>query len=38
MAGAGAQVRNSETEKELSGKAFDGIIYIDRTNKINWAK
>ncbi len=37
MAGAGAQVRNSETETELSGKAFDGIIYIDQTNKINWA-
>jgi erythromycin esterase len=37
MAGAGAQVRTSDTETELSGKAFDAIIYLDQTNKIHWA-
>lgn len=36
MSGAGAQVRNSETETNDLGKAFDGIIYIDKTKKITW--
>ncbi|MBG6132597.1 erythromycin esterase-like protein [Aquimarina sp. EL_43] len=36
MSGAGAQYRNNETEIGYYGKAFDGIIYIDRTHKINW--
>jgi erythromycin esterase len=38
MSGAGAQVRNSQTETQLIGKAFDAIIYLDQTSKINWAK
>lgn len=37
MSGAGAQVRYSRTETKELGKAFDGIIYLDKTNKINWA-
>lgn len=37
MSGAGAQVRNSQTETKQIGKAFDGIIYLDETSKINWA-
>lgn len=38
MSGAGAQVRNSQTETQNIGKGFDGIIYLDKTSKINWAK
>lgn len=37
MSGSGAQVRNSQTETKQIGKAFDGIIYLDETSKINWA-
>lgn len=37
MSGAGAQVRSNKTETELSGKAFDAIIYLDKTTKIDWA-
>lgn len=35
MAGAGAQVRRDKTETDLRGRAFDAIIYINRTSKIN---
>lgn len=38
MSGAGAQVRNSQTETKEIGKAFDAIIYLDKTSKINWAE
>jgi len=38
MSGAGAQARKSQTETQQIGKAFDGIIYLDRTSKINWAE
>jgi len=38
MSGAGARVRNSETETNDIGKAFDGIIYLDKTSKINWTE
>lgn len=38
MSGAGALVRNSKTETKEIGKAFDGIIYLNKTNKINWAE
>jgi erythromycin esterase-like protein len=38
MSGAGAQARASQTERNDIGKAFDGIIYLDKTNKINWAE
>ncbi|WP_299679683.1 erythromycin esterase family protein [uncultured Dokdonia sp.] len=38
MSGAGAQVRNQPTETKEIGKAFDGIIYLDKTSKINWAE
>lgn len=38
MSGAGAQIRNSQTETNDIGKAFDGIIYLDKTTKINWAE
>lgn len=38
MSGAGAQIRNAETETNEIGKAFDGIIYLDKTHKINWAE
>ena len=38
MAGAGAQVRRNETETDLWGQAFDGIIYLDQTTKIHWAE
>lgn len=37
MSGAGAQVRNSDTETGSISKAFDAILYLDRTTKINWA-
>lgn len=37
MSGAGAQVRNNQTETKEIGKAFDGIIYLNKTSKINWA-
>jgi hypothetical protein len=35
MSGAGANVRNNQTETNELGKAFDGIIYLDKTHKIN---
>ncbi|WP_378172420.1 erythromycin esterase family protein [Aquimarina sp. SS2-1] len=38
MSGAGAQARNSQTETKTIGKAFDAIIYLDKTNKINWSE
>lgn len=38
MSGAGAQARNSQTETKELGKAFDGIIYLNETSKINWAR
>ncbi|WP_299769566.1 erythromycin esterase family protein [uncultured Dokdonia sp.] len=38
MSGAGAQVRNQSTETKEIGKAFDGIIYLDKTSTINWAE
>ena len=38
MNGAGAQVRDSQTETKEIGKAFDAIIYLDKTSKINWAR
>jgi erythromycin esterase-like protein len=38
MSGAGANARNSTTETKELGKAFDGIIYLDKTSKINWAE
>jgi len=38
MSGAGAQVRNSQTETKEIGKAFDAIIYLNKTSKINWAE
>ena len=34
MSGAGAQARNSQTETKEIGKAFDGIIYLNKTSKI----
>ena len=38
MSGAGAQVRSSQTETKEIGKAFDAIIYLNKTSKINWAE
>lgn len=38
MSGAGAQARNSQTETKEIGKAFEGIIYLNKTSKINWAE
>lgn len=38
MSGAGAQVRSSKVEVKEIGRAFDGIIYLDKTNKLNWFK
>ncbi len=38
MSGAGAQVRNHNTETNQIVKAFDAIIYLDHTNEISWAK
>ena len=38
MSGAGAQVRNSHTETKEIGKAFDAIIYLNKTSKINWVE
>ncbi|PSR15244.1 MAG: hypothetical protein DA408_02155 [Bacteroidetes bacterium] len=38
MSGAGAQINDSQTETNEIGKAFDGIIYLDSTHKINWAE
>jgi hypothetical protein len=35
MSGAGAMERDSQTETNGLGKAFDGIIYL---NKINWSE
>jgi len=37
MSGAGAQVRSNQTETQEIGKAFDGIIYLDKTSSITWA-
>ncbi len=37
MSGAGARARSSETESKAFGSAFDAIIYLDKTNAINWA-
>src|SRR5690606_19405387 len=37
MSGAGAQVRMYQTETQEIGKAFDGIIYLDKTSSITWA-
>ena len=37
MSGAGAQVRSNQTETQEIGKAFDGIIYLDKTSGITWA-
>ncbi len=36
MSGAGAQIRESETETKELGKAFDAIIYLDHTSKLNF--
>lgn len=38
MSGAGAQARDSNTETVDIGKAFDGIIYLNEINVINWAE
>ena len=38
MSGAGARARNSQTETNDLGKAFDGIMYLDKTTKINWTE
>lgn len=38
MSGAGAQVRNDQTETKEIGKAFDAIIYLNSTSKIKWAE
>lgn len=38
MSGAGATVRQGQTEVNDLGSAFDGILYLDHTTKINWAK
>ena len=38
MSGAGAQARDTQTETKEIGKAFDAIIYLDKTSKINWAE
>ncbi|UTW62675.1 erythromycin esterase family protein [bacterium SCSIO 12741] len=38
MSGAGAVIRDEETETKELGKAFDGIIYLNQTHKINWAE
>lgn len=38
MSGAGAQARNSQTETKNIGKAFDALMYLDKTSKINWAE
>lgn len=37
MSGAGAQVRKQNTETKELGKAFDAIIYLNKTHKITWA-
>jgi hypothetical protein len=37
MSGAGARARSSETETKVFGRAFDAIIYIDKTSEITWA-
>jgi erythromycin esterase len=38
MSGADAMERDSQTETNDLGKAFDGIIYLNKTNKINWSE
>ncbi|UTW65359.1 erythromycin esterase family protein [bacterium SCSIO 12643] len=38
MSGAGAQVRTHKTVTNDIGKAFDGLIYLNNTSKINWEK
>lgn len=34
--GAGAQVRSEDTETNDIGRAFDAMIYLDKTHNINW--
>lgn len=36
MAGAGAQARGTTTETNYMGRAFDAIIYLDRSSVITW--
>ncbi len=36
MSGAGAQARKSKTETKEIGKAFDALIYLNKSSKINW--
>jgi len=36
MSGAGAQIRSDQIETNNVGKAFDAIIYINETHKINF--
>lgn len=36
MSGAGAQIRTQETITNDIGQAFDGIIYLNQTNSIQW--
>ncbi|WP_426430911.1 erythromycin esterase family protein [Winogradskyella sp. HB-48] len=38
MSGAGARARSNETETKLFGRAFDAVIYLDKTNAITWAE
>jgi len=38
MSGAGAQIRNTKTESKELAKAFDAIIYLHSSSKINWLK
>jgi erythromycin esterase len=38
MSGAGAQARSSTTETVDIGKAFDGIIYLNEINSLNWSE
>ncbi len=38
MSGAGAQARRDATEIDDLGNAFDGILYLDKSTKINWAE
>ncbi|QKX06641.1 erythromycin esterase family protein [Aquimarina sp. TRL1] len=38
VSGAGARARNNTIETNELGKAFDAIIYLDKTNPINWIK
>ncbi|CAM1368425.1 erythromycin esterase family protein [Tenacibaculum xiamenense] len=36
MSGAGAQVRSNKSETKKLGTAFDAVIYLNKTSKINW--